>query len=350
MNYRENYIRNARLQGHEYIPVNVCLSQPMWNIYREDLEKVVLKHPTIFPWYRAGSYDFKTLPYVDLNKLSTEIVTDRWGCGWVYPIKGLDGAVVKHPLENIDDLDSFIPPVPDIPKYTDEQWAQELKTVEERKNRGELVTAGTEHGFLFLRHTYLRGFENAMMDYATDEPRLHEIYNMIYNFWAPVVEFNVRRGVDQFTFGEDLGTQEATIISPADFNKWVKPVYAKLMKPCKDAGILVYLHSDGKTLDILEDQIEAGVDIVNPQDLCNGIDNIARRIKGKACIDLDVDRQSVVPFGTPKDIDDLIKEEVMKLGSKAGGLSMIVGIYPPTPMENLDAVCNAFEKYREYWK
>lgn len=349
MNYRENYLRAARFQYPEYIPVSIYLSQPMWNIYRKDLEKIVLKHPISFPGYREGSVDFDTLPYIDMDHPDYTEVVDIWGCTWVYPIKGLDGAVIKHPLEDIDDLDTFVPPVPDIPNYTEEEWAEERKRVAEAKKRGELVGAGTEHGFLFLRHTYLRGFENAMIDYGSDEPRLHEIYDMIYNYWAPVVDYHVKRGVDVFNFAEDLGTQETTILSPETFNKWVKPVYARLMKPCKDAGILVYLHSDGKTLDILEDQIEAGVDIVNPQDLCNGIDNIARRIKGRACIQIDIDRQYVIPFGTPKDIDDLIKEEVMKLGSREGGLMMIAGVYPPTPMENLDALCTAVEKYRCYW-
>lgn len=38
MNHRENYISAARFHGPEYIPANICLSGPMWNIYREDLE------------------------------------------------------------------------------------------------------------------------------------------------------------------------------------------------------------------------------------------------------------------------------------------------------------------------
>jgi uroporphyrinogen decarboxylase len=117
----------------------------------------------------------------------------------------------------------------------------------------------------------------------------------------------------------------------------------------KKKGALVYLHSDGKTLDILEDQIEAGVDIVNPQDLCNGIDNIAKRIKGKACIQLDIDRQKIVPFGTRKEIFELIEEEVRKLGDPRGGLEFIAGIYPQTPPENIEALCEALEKYRTYW-
>ncbi|MCD4669305.1 MAG: hypothetical protein K8S14_02540 [Actinomycetia bacterium] len=82
--------------------------------------------------------------------------------------------------------------------------------------------------------------------------------------------------------------------------------------------MLVFLHSDGKILDILEDQIEAGADIVNPQDLCNGIDNLAKRIKGKACIQLGIDRQSAIPYGTRKEIHELIEEEVRKSGSPKG--------------------------------
>lgn len=81
----------------------------------------------------------------------------------------------------------------------------------------------------------------------------------------------------------------------------------------------------------------------------NGIDNFAEQVKGRVCINLDVDRQRIVPFGSPSDVRDLIREEVMKLGSPAGGLEMIVGIYPPTPVENVDALCSALEEFRTYW-
>ena len=48
-------------------------------------------------------------------------------------------------------------------------------------------------------------------------------------------------------------------------------------------------------------------------------------------------------------VQAIIKEEVMKLGSPAGGLELIVGIYPPTPPENLDALLSALEEFRTYW-
>jgi uroporphyrinogen-III decarboxylase len=81
----------------------------------------------------------------------------------------------------------------------------------------------------------------------------------------------------------------------------------------------------------------------------NGIDNIARAVKGRVCIEIDIDRQSVLPFGSPGDVRELVREEVQKLGSPQGGLSMICGIYPPTPLANVEALCSALEEYRTYW-
>ena len=134
------------------------------------------------------------------------------------------------------------------------------------------------------------------------------------------------------------------------FAKYVTGVYRELMAPVRTAGKLVQLHTDGYVMDLMDEFAAAGVDIINPQDLVNGIDALAREVKGRFCIQLDVDRQSVVPFGTRRDIHELIEEEVRTLGDPAGGLELIVGIYPPTPPENVDAVCEAFEAFRSYWR
>jgi uroporphyrinogen-III decarboxylase len=246
-------------------------------------------------------------------------------------------------------FDEYKPPASPVPELSESEWAEEIRKVNDAKARGELIRGDTEHGFLFLRHTYLRGFENAMEDYLLYPENVDEIYGMIVGYNMKLVNHHIRRGTDLMYFAEDLGTQTSTILSPEMFRRYVKPAYAELMQPCKRAGMMVGLHSDGKTLDILEDQIEAGVDIVNPQDLCNGIDELRKRIKGKACIQLDVDRQTVIPHGTSKDIDDLIREEITKLGAPEGGLMLVCGIYPPTPPENIDALAAAIEKYRGMW-
>ena len=102
-------------------------------------------------------------------------------------------------------------------------------------------------------------------------------------------------------------------------------------------------------IELIDELIYAGVTICNPQDLCNGIDEIKKAVAGRICVRLDIDRQTVVPFGTRREIHDLVEEGVRKLGSPRGGLELVVGIYPPTPLENIDALCDAFEDVRTYW-
>jgi len=348
MTFRENYIRTITFNAPLWLHCDFYITGAMWAVYKKGLEDIVLKYPDIFGLYTLVDYDNMHFSTEDIDD---NFVTDAWGCKWHYPLRYLDGVVVDHPLEDISKLDSFVGPDTPVPVLNEAQWQDEIEKVQAAKARGEFVMAHTEHGFLFLRHTYLRGFDNAMMDYADPdaEPALQRIYDKIITYNRKLVDFHIKRGTDYIEFAEDLGTQTGTIVSPETFRKWIKPAYAELMQPCKKAGMFVGLHSDGKTLDIIEDQIEAGVDVVNPQDLCNGIDELARRIKGRACIRLDVDRQVVLPYGTPKDVDDLIHEEMEKLGSPAGGLMFAIGLYPPTPLANIDALANALRKYGAMW-
>ena len=69
----------------------------------------------------------------------------------------------------------------------------------------------------------------------------------------------------------------------------------------------------------------------------------------KICIDLDIDRQQITPFGTPEQIDALIKEEVKKISVPEGGLMMTYGLYPGLPLENVRAVMDAMERYAAYY-
>jgi len=60
---------------------------------------------------------------------------------------------------------------------------------------------------------------------------------------------------------------------------------------------------------------------------------------------LDPDRQ-LFPFCTPQDIHEHVREAVMKLGSKEGGLMLHAECEPDVPLENIEAICQALEKYR----
>ena len=121
------------------------------------------------------------------------------------------------------------------------------------------------------------------------------------------------------------------------------------MQPAKDANCIIHMHSDGDIRTLADDLVLSGVQVINLQDLVNGIDWIAEKYAGKVCIDLDIDRQKITPGGSPEQIDNLIHEEVQKLGHKEGGLMMIYGLYPGIPLENIKALMDAMEKYATYY-
>ena len=182
-----------------------------------------------------------------------------------------------------------------------------------------------------MRLYYLRGFENLMMDYAAEEPELQALIDLVAGFNRRIVDRFMQHGIDVLEAGDDLGTQTASMISPADFRKWITPAYKQIFAPVRAAGAQVSLHSDGHMVELIDELIDAGVTICNPQDLCNGIDEIKAAVDGRICIRLDIDRQTIVPFGTPKEIHDLIEEGVRKLGSPKGGLELVVRPLSPHP-------------------
>jgi hypothetical protein len=353
LSHRENYLRTASFSRGtpppEHIPISAVISGASWDQLRGDLEDVLVRHPLFFPGFRKGQHDYSKRAFGPANR-ANEHFTDAWGCVWYGAIDGIEGQVVRHPLDDWSQLDAY--QVPDPLVAADRgpaDWEAARRRIAEAKARGDLTSGGLAHGFLFMRLSYLRGFENLMLDLATRDPRLPRLIERVNAHNKTIVRQWLDMGVDVAGFPEDLGSQTASVVGPRHFDERLAPAYKELMAPCRAAGAHVHMHSDGYIMDIADAILDCGVTILNPQDLCNGIAAIARELKGRVCIELDVDRQSVVPFGTARDIHDLIEEEVRKLGSPRGGLMMIVGIYPPTPAANVHALLTAFEKHRTHW-
>jgi len=346
---RENYLRTAAFAGGKWIPSSLHISPASWVSLREELEEVIARHPALFPGFQRGQHDYDRWPYEPTYRPG-ERFTDAWGCVWGNAWGGLEGQVVAHPLADWSSLASYQPPDPMLTgDRGPANWPAERARVAREKKAGLLAAGHLPHGFFLMRLWYLRGFPQLMMDLAEGPSELGQLIEMVVDHNLRIVREWLSLEVDGVDFGEDLGSQRASLVGPALFRKWVAPAYRRLMGPCRQAGAHVYLHSDGYILDLVDDLISCGVTILNPQDLCNGIENLAREVKGRVCISLDVDRQRIVPYGGRAEIRELIREEVVKLGSPQGGLMFVAGIYPPTPPENVDALCCALEEFRTYW-
>lgn len=331
---REKYYKNMALDGDPHVRSHISITYPVWKQYGERLD-----------WLEKFSPHVGVGISRSVGRETNSEVTDGWGCRWIYPLEALDGICIGHPIPSMDDLDSYQPPDPD--KFTD--WKQAKINAENTKSNDGVVHGGTDHGFIFLRLTYLRGFSNFMLNVAEDHPELEKLIGIVENYWFEVARRWVESGADTIGFGDDLGLQHALPMSPDTWRKYIKPSYKRIFSYCRDNGVHISLHSDGYVVDIIPDLIECGVTTVNPQDLVNGLDNIARLAKGKAYINLDIDRQNITVFGTPEEVDAHIFNCIKTLGSPKGGLSMIWGVYPATPIECIEAAARAMDKYATYW-
>lgn len=320
-----------------------------WQHYPQDaLQELMAGHPLLFPDFvpTAG----KVVPEFSLVQRADQPYTDPWGCTWRTSEDGITGTVTGHPLADWAAFEGYRAPDPD---RTDGlgpiDWAQVAREIREARAQGKLLQTGLRHGHTFLQLCDIRGYQALVFDMADDEPRLRRLIAMLEDFNLALVERYLAAGAEWMSYPEDLGMQAGPMLSPKHFRKYIQPSYRRLMRPALDAGCVVHMHSDGDIRLLVDDMLEAGVQVLNLQDLVNGIDWIAARFAGKVCIDLDIDRQQITFGGTPAQIDALIREEVTKLGRKEGGLMMIYGLYPGVPLANVKALMDALERYAGYF-
>jgi uroporphyrinogen decarboxylase len=348
MDISENIRRAVRFEKPDWIPVIFHINPACWFHYpHEALQALMAEHPLLFPDYTPMD---KIVPDISPVQRRNHPFRDPWGCVWTTREEGITGTVTEHPLADWQLFDVYIPPNPEI---TDGllalDWGKAAQKIANQKAAGELVQASLPHGHTFLRLCDIRGYENLVMDMFDNNHRLGQLIEMIESFNLVVVNHFIELGVEWIGYPEDLGMQVGPMITPAHFRQFIAPVYRRLVRPARRAGCMVHMHSDGDIRVLIDDLLACGVEVFNLQDLVNGIDWIADKLKGRVCIDLDVDRQKVTPYGTPAQIDALIREAVQKLGSPQGGLMMIYGLYPGVPLPNVKALMDAMEKYAAFY-
>lgn len=157
--------------------------------------------------------------------------------------------------------------------------------------------------------------------------------------------------IDIVLFGDDYGGQNGPLISPEMYREYYKPYHKKMWKRVKELApwVGIQLHSCGSIEPLLNDLIDAGLEMVNPVQIsCKGMDS--RYLKktygerltfwGGGC-----DTHRVLPYGTPEEIKRHVKEQV-SIFSPGGGFvfQQVHNIMANIPPENIIAM---FEAVRE---
>jgi hypothetical protein len=155
-----------------------------------------------------------------------------------------------------------------------------------------------------------------------------------------------------FLSGTDFGAQQGSFISPRAYRDLFKPYHRAVNDWVHShTDWKTFYHSCGSMVALYDDMIDAGVDIVNPVQIsAAGMDphTLKARWGDKLVFwGAGVDTQHVLPFGTPDEIRQHVRENVETLGRDGGFVFCAVhNIQATVPTKNLMALVEGLESAR----
>lgn len=218
---------------------------------------------------------------------------DEWGCTWTRSEMANMGQVKGHPLFDWSALERYHWPDPDDPVF--------YEGMEERFDSSEGKFIHTDiFMLLFERMHALHGFENTLVDLALGDERIEKLADRILEFDLRVIENIQRRfpgSIHCLTFTDDWGTQNGPFVRPSFWSEFFLPRYARIFSAAHWAGWKIWMHSCGKINELLDLFIEAGIDVIEPQQpRALGIEEIGEKFCGRVCFASLCDIQHTLPL------------------------------------------------------
>jgi uroporphyrinogen decarboxylase len=337
MNSRERVIRAVEFSGPDKIP-NGCYNLPAALLrYGDRLLSLNKRYPRDF----VELYDLRHSSDL-LKAYDAGTYRDLWGCLWRNIRPGLFGRVVEHPLKDLEELDSY-----EFPNPTDLiDFSVVADAVEAGRREGKYLLGDGEN--FYERIHWLHGFSETLVDITRERGQFKTLVDRMVKFKLEFIKHWLELDVDGVLFLDDWGTMDGLMVNPDKWRRLFKDSYAQMFREVHKKGCKVFFHSDGKVLDIMPDLIEIGVDAMNVQASLIGFNLLAKRFGGKFCILPDIDRQHLLPFGTPKEVEDSVKDLIGAFGHFDGGIISWGEIGPDVPLENAEAMLHTFEEYGRY--
>ena len=241
--------------------------------------------------------------------------------------------------------------------FWDRDYKEMAAEAKELYERTDYLIVGNFPGHIFAGGEIVRGYETFLTDLLQNTSIARCVMEKLTEHQIARFDRYVRAVgpyVQVINVSDDLGAQNAPLISPELYRKMVKPHHAKLYGHIKSKwqGYLL-MHSDGAVAPLIPDLIEIGVDILNPvQHTAGGMDlGVLKREFGRdlAFWGGGCDTQAVLPFGKPDQVKDEVRRSIEQLAPGGGFVfCQIQIIQPETPPENIAAMYEAVAEYGSY--
>lgn len=287
---------------------------PWANIYCQDgLDKINADFPGDFD---GPSNCHSAYPPTSGDSCKIGTYVDEWGCVFTNIQDGVIGEV-KNPIiveEDWEDADNVRFPVEWLTVDIDKVNAQYAKST-------KWFSAGCcPRPFEQLQ--YLRGTEQLYVDLMLRPEGMMKFIAKMHKFYCDLLEVWAKTDCDSLGIMDDWGTQRSLLINPEIWREIFKPMYKDYADIAHKAGKKFFMHSDGYILDIYEDLIEVGIDCLNSQIFCMGIENL-EKYAGRITFWGEIDRQYILSFGSVQEVEDAVRKVHKHLWKNGGCVAQL---------------------------
>jgi uroporphyrinogen decarboxylase len=273
-----------------------------------------------------------------------ERFTDAWGVTWAR--EGWYNQVVRNPLAEatVDALAAYHFPDPDEPGRYDA-----LAALCARYGSDFFIGADVS-GSIFEPCYHIRGMDRLLEDMLEEPDAVAAFLDRAAAFTTQVCLRALTLPIDWIWLGDDVGGQDAMMLSPSLWRALLKPRLAVIIAAVKAArpGIIVAYHSCGTIRPIIPELIEIGVDVLNPlQPLCPGMDPLALKCEygDRLAFMGGLDTQDFLIHATAAQVKTHARTLIDNMGN---GYIFAAShtVQPDTPLENVLALSEAITYLR----
>jgi hypothetical protein len=237
---------------------------------------------------------------------------DEWGALWhTFGFSHL-GEVKEYPLKDWADFPRLS--VPDI--HAPQRWAC-LEDLRQKAGDKFILANGIS---IYERVHFIRGLQDTWADIYDHPDELGALIDILVEMNLAAIAKYAAAGADGFIFCDDWGLQNRLMISPKAWRAIWKPRYARIYQAAHAAGLLTFLHSCGYIVEILDDLIEIGLDVIHMDQQENmGLELLGSRFGGRLTFFSPVDIQMTLARGDVEEIRAYARKMVSLLGRPNGG-------------------------------
>jgi len=339
MNSRERVKKAIHFQEPDRAPISHAVLPAAYLKYGEPLKELLAEYREDFGW--DFMEDLPIEKYPALYKKGKN--RDDFGTLWQGEELGICGIPIDWPIKDLERYDEYRWPNDfTAGPPSGRQYSGHMMGYNDRwYARGAWLT-------FFEQLQQLRGMENFFIDIVEESNNFHRLVDDMLAFNLRWIEQWTCLEYDGLHFADDWGEQARLLINPKKWRKIFKPAYAEMFKKVHDAGMDVWYHTDGHINEVFDDFLEIGVDVINCQAAVIGLDFLREHGRGKVCFRTDIDRQKVMPFGSPSQVKEEVHKVFEMLGTPKGGIIACGELSIDVSFENIRAMYEAFREYGKY--